>query len=330
MRRTSARAGRRTKERATRTLLTVALVVSIGPAAALATEGGMGRPITGMQVVPFAGVIPPDPGFIWQLGFLYYSGEMEAGIETPIGGELVAGLEADLSLIMATGIYVWEDSNPRWDFATMFTVPHITVDVEARAGLGGLQTTRNDDDSDVFDLYFAPIIASWHRSQVEHWSLALYAYAPTADYEPGRLANPGMNVWTWIPTVGYTRLFQQGTLEFSGLAGIEIYSENDDTGYQNGELFHVDLLLMKRFATGWGAGLVGGMIEQLSGDDGGPLTSRTDGFEGHSLGLGPAVSWTRKTRGGHQVDFNARWVPEFDVENRFEGNAALLTLGFTY
>lgn len=30
----------------------------------LAVEGGLGHTITGLQVTPFAGIIPPDPGFI--------------------------------------------------------------------------------------------------------------------------------------------------------------------------------------------------------------------------------------------------------------------------
>jgi hypothetical protein len=313
-----------------RAILTAAILMVAGADLAPAAEGGLGRPITGMQVVPFAGVIPPDPGFIWQTGFLAYSGEIEGSVQTPIGGELVAGLDVDLSLFTATGIYVWQDDNPRWDFASMITVPYIMVDVDAQAGIGGLQAMGQDDDSDLFDLFFAPIIASWHKSEVEHWSFALYAYAPTADYEVGRLANPGLNVWTWIPSVGYTRLFKQGTVELSGLVGVEFYSENDDTGYQNGEIFRLDLLAMKRYANGWGLGLVGGMIEQLSGDDGGALTELTNGFEGHSLGAGLAASWTRKTSRGNQIDLNLRWVSEFDVENRFEGDAALLSLGFTY
>ena len=33
------------------------------PAPANAVEGGMQRAISGMQIAPFAGVIPPEPGF---------------------------------------------------------------------------------------------------------------------------------------------------------------------------------------------------------------------------------------------------------------------------
>lgn len=283
-----------------------------------------------MQVVPFAGVIPPDPGFIWQLGFLHYTGEIGGERTVPIGGQLAVDLDLDLSLATATGIYVWNTKGERWNYASMLTVPYIFVDVDAEVVLEPFELSRQDDAADFFDLYFAPIIASYHVSQVEHWSFALYVYAPTADYEVGRLANPGLNTWTVTPTVVYTRLFKQGTLEFSALGGVEFYTENDATNYQNGEIFRLDLLLMKRFKNGWGAGVIGGWIEQLSDDEGGLLTEITDGFKGHSLGLGPTVSYTHKTEAENQIDFNLRWVPEFDVENRFEGSGILATVGFTF
>ena len=193
-----------------------------------------------------------------------------------------------------------------------------------------LYILRQDSVADFFDLYFAPIIASYHVSQVEHWSFALYAYAPTADYEVGKLANPGLNVWTVTPTVGYTRLFKEGTLEFSALSGVEFYTENDATNYQNPEIFRLDLLVMKRYKNGWGLGLVGGWIQQLSGDDGGLVTEITDGFKGRAFGLGPALGYTHKTEAKNQIDFNFRWVPEFGVENRFEGGGLLVTVGFTF
>jgi len=45
----------------------VALIVFISlPSSAFAVEGGLGRPISGMSIAPFAGVIPPEPGFAAQ------------------------------------------------------------------------------------------------------------------------------------------------------------------------------------------------------------------------------------------------------------------------
>ena len=38
---------------------------------ALAVEGGLGRPISGMSIAPFAGVVPPEPGLAFAAGETY-------------------------------------------------------------------------------------------------------------------------------------------------------------------------------------------------------------------------------------------------------------------
>ena len=59
---------------------------------------------------------------------------------------------------------------PRWNFAPMFSLPYIAVDVDAKAVLGGGSRRASDSASNLYDLYFAPIIASYHVSELEHWS----------------------------------------------------------------------------------------------------------------------------------------------------------------
>ena len=49
--------------------LSVALALAGACVPAHATEGGLGRPITGLQGTSYAGVVPPTPGFnLAQLG----------------------------------------------------------------------------------------------------------------------------------------------------------------------------------------------------------------------------------------------------------------------
>ena len=53
----------------------VALIVFISlPPSAFAVEGGLVQPISGMSTAPFAGVIPPEPGFVFATGETYYEG----------------------------------------------------------------------------------------------------------------------------------------------------------------------------------------------------------------------------------------------------------------
>lgn len=307
----------------------LALSGLVAAGGAHATEGGLGRSITGMQITPYAGIVPPEPGMQWTLGYVYYDGTIGTSRPAPIAGEVAFGLEGDISLYSATGVYVWPTGEGRWNYASMLTVPYIMPDVTATLEVGGLRRQVSDSASNLFDLYFAPVIASYHVSQVEHWSFGLYVYAPTAEYDPDRLANPGLNVWTVSPGVGYTRLFQGGTLEFSALGAFDWYSENEDTDYKNGLVWRLDALLVKRTASGWGFGGAGGWIQQLQ-DDSGPTADLLDGFRGRSFGLGPVVTYGKKWQDGTHLDLQLRYLAEFGVERRFEGEPLQVTASFGF
>lgn len=81
-------------------------------------------------------------------------------------------------------------------------------------------------------------------------------------------------------------------------------------------MFRIDSLLVERFPTGWCVGAVGGWIY--------PLADRLNGFKGRSLIHGPMVNCFKKWQGG-QVEFSLRWLHEFDVKNRTQGNPAVLS-----
>ena len=71
----------------------IAMALSMGAAPPAHTvEGGVGRPITGQQITPFAGIIPPESGFIWQLGYITYEGDIGAARQIPnIVGQRLEG-----------------------------------------------------------------------------------------------------------------------------------------------------------------------------------------------------------------------------------------------
>jgi len=304
-------------------LATAVLLGTLALVAALpahAVEGGLGRSITGMQITSYVGVIPPEPGMQWSLSYVQYDGKIGASRPAPIAGQVSLGLEGDVSLWAASGVYVWPTRTGRWNFASMLTVPYIDADVTANLqGPLGNQVRVQDSASNLFDVYFAPVIAGFHINEVQHLSFGLYVYAPTAKYTPGKLANPGLNVWTVSPAAGYTHLFQKGTLEFSVLGGMDWYSRNDDTDYKNGLVLRTDTLLVKRTASGWGFGAAAGWLQQVQ-DDESDLADRLDGFKGRSFGVGPVLTYGKKWSGGEHVDVSFRYLSEFSVRNRFEGD----------
>jgi len=296
---------------------------------AWATEGGLGRTITGTTVQSFAGVVPPTPGFDAAIGYAYYSGEISASREVPVNNLVTLGLDATFDMLSVTGMYVWDTGESRWNFASMATLPFakldVTADLSTHLGMSPLNRLEVNDKADwgVFDPFFAPIIAGYHFDQTRHMSLALYIYTDWGDYDPDRLANLSLNNWTYSPTIAYTQLMQKGTLEFTTVGAVDFYTRNDATDYENGAVLRIDAMLVKRFANGWGIGGVGGLIEQLE-DDEGPTADRLNGFKGRAFALGPIVDYTKKWDGG-QVEFAARWLKEFDVTRRLEGDPLMVT-----
>ncbi|MFD1218112.1 SphA family protein [Microbulbifer celer] len=305
------------------------LLLLLLPTRAFATEGALGRAATGAQGTFYAGLVPPEPGFSFQLTYLGYSGSIRGQREVPIAGELAVGLDATLNIMSLTGSYVWDTGPGKWNFASMVTVPFIHVTARAEATLAPFTTSNSDRQSGLFDVYFAPVIAGRHFSETRHLSLSLYLYAPTGDYDVRRLANPGLNTWTFSPTAGYTQLMQNGTLEWSSLAAVDFYTENKKTNIHNGAVFRLDSVLVKRCNNGFGYGLAGGWIRQIE-DDTGPLVDRLGGFRGRALSLGPLVTYSWSWLDKKQATVSARWMREFEVKRRLEGNPFMLTFSLQF
>ena len=186
-----------------------------------------------------------------------------------------------------------------------------------RAGIG-----TGDNSTQFADMLFTPIAAGFHFSKTDHLTLSLPIYAPTGSYDPNRLANAGQNVWTYMPSLGYTHLGAGS--EFSLLSALEIYTRNDATDYKSGNLFRLDALWTGAVAPGWQLGVVGGWIQQLS-DDEGATAARLDGFRGRSFGAGPIANWSGKL-GGTPSTLSFRWVADFEAKNRAKGNGVAVTL----
>ena len=53
-------------------------------------------------------------------------------------------------------------------------------------------------------------------------------------------------------------------------------------------------------------------------------------FSGRSLGIGPAVAYKKSFSKESSIDFNLRWVKEFDVKNRLEGEPLVLLVAFAF
>jgi hypothetical protein len=292
----------------------------------LAAEGGVGRPITGQQVFSNAGVIPPAPGWVMSLTSIWYDGDLKGNTQVPIVGALSTGVDMKVSYTMANFTRIWDTGKGSWNYASAIGVPVQYTDVTASITGPRGRTLGNEDTGTQFaDMLVTPIAAGYHFDEVNHLSLSLPIYVPTGAYNDNRLANPGQNTYTFMPTVAFTHADGKGG-EFTLSGGLEFYTENNATDYKNGDIFTLDALWTHGFGNGWNAGLVAGYIQQITDDSG---SGSTTGFRGRSVGAGPSVGWSGKFADA-QASVSARWVPEFDTKNRPEGNGFNINLTLAF
>jgi hypothetical protein len=309
--------------------LTAAVLLVAPIWCAYGVEGGLGRSITGLQVTDYAGVVPPEPGWGVSLGYVHYTGDLSASRQVPISGQAVLGMKATFDLYSANALYIWPTGEGQWNFASLVSIPFANVDTTAGLDVGARQATISDGfRGDLYDISVVPVIASYHFDKTHHLGLALYISAPTGKFDTNRFANPSLNAWVYSPTVSYTLLASEGTLDWSTAVGVDISSWNHATDYRSGVVFHVDTQLVKHWQNGLALGVTGGWIEQLS-DDQGALADRLDGFKGSSLAAGVTAGYQHKV-GQSTLALSVRWLHEFDVTRRLKGAPLMVTGSVTF
>jgi hypothetical protein len=300
----------------------VALAGACGAQPVFATEGGLGRPVAGTSVLSGVGVVPPEQVWIASIEELYLDGSISGSRQVPVGGRSSLGLTGQVSFTLATLVRTWGNVGG-WDLASGFTLPYVWELARGTFSVGQRTATTSDRASNLYDLYFTPILAGWHFSQNDHIALSFNVWAPTGNYEAGALANPSLNTWTFVPQIAYTHLMPKYGLEFDAVMSFQFYTRNSATDYQNAPLFTLDVMGLKKFANGWGAGVVMGTVQQL-GNDTGPVADRLDGFVGHDFTVGPIVTYEMKVAGKAPLSMSVRWVPSVTSTNRLKSTKTFL------
>ncbi len=294
-----------------------------------ATESALGRPVAGSSVLTGVAEVPPAGIYVVNLEDLYLDGSISGSRTVPINGKASLGIDAKINFTLASILRGW-GSIGGWSFASGITVPYVWTEVTGTAGVGRFTSSTTQSASNFYDLYFTPIEAGYSFSANSHIALSFNFWAPTGGYNPNALANTSLNNWTFVPQVAWTQLVPEYGLEFDVVAGLQFYTRNHDTDYQNGALFTLDALALKRFANGVGVGLVMGTVQQLA-DDTGPLADRLNGFRGHDFALGPIITYDTKIGGKAPFSASLRWVPSIASTNRLKSTSTVMataTLAF--
>jgi hypothetical protein len=281
----------------TSTLAVALFAILVLPASSLrAEEGGSGHYLPG-SMSSFMDAPPPKGAFIVRYNMVYYTGDLSVNEPLPIAGLQTLGAEADswahgVTLGWGTPI----DLGERLTWSVTATVPYVWMDVSANVTAGGITGQRTSSVNGLGDIVLMPVMLNYGISSNWSANFRVAGYAPTGEYEVGRLANTGKNFWSIEPTLGVMYFGQKNGIEASVYFGADYNFENPDTDYKTGTQLHVDGTLAQHFPLFGGLSGVGVnayWYEQVTGDSGSGASFGD--FKGRTAGLGPVLPMCSKS-----------------------------------
>jgi len=319
------------------------LLTSITCALALAAttraeETGSAHYLPG-SMASFIDAFPANPGGFAVLNFFnYYEASAGGNQSLGFGGLLTANARATVFGDTLVGIYQTPWNVLGGGLAFGAGVSYVWLEVEGQAqrlrpdGTPGPAVSRRDTANGIGDVMILPFIMGWTNILPDlKLDARLSVYAPTGEYEKGRLANVGKNYWTFEPGVMISWLSSKLGTEATLYTGVDFNTKNDATDYQSGTSLHMDATVAQHLP------LLGGFLgiganafyyQQLTGDSG--SGARLGDFEGMTCGIGPVISYVRPLGRDTTLLAEIKWLPELDTDKRLEGDYVWVKLGILF
>lgn len=321
-------------ERRTRSTVVLALFVLliVSTGFAHAEEGGSGHYFPG-SMASFMDGVSATPTFIVRLNVIDYDGRVDADLEIPISGS--TALDVDVASIAYGLTLFWRPSwgkiGEKWSYAMSTTIPFVDLTVSGTVQPAGQPAVqRSDSESGLGDILLFPVMFNYQVNPNLAANFRLGVYAPTGDYETGRLANTGKNFWTVEPTAALIYFGQKSGMEASVFFGVDFNEENPDTNYKSGTQMHLESTVAKHFPL-WGgmfgAGGTAFWYKQVTDDSG--SGANLGGFRSQANGVGPVLSYIRQI-GKKQLMAELKWLSEFSNEKRPEGDILFLKVMYKF
>jgi len=317
------------KLRLPRVLALSLVTVNLLTYSAIAEEGGAAHYLPG-GAATMSDLAPDKPGWVIEAMYLHYNADMSKNKELPVSNLITAGLNATVDSVVLGGIYTFENEVLGAQYSLGTFLPYSRLDVSATIEGNGVSAFKHDRVDGVGDITLIPAMMSWKLNDCWKANALLSVYAPTGSYEKGRLANTGLNHWTFDPTIGAAYSNAQTGFNFTAFSGVAFSTENNTTNYQNGTAIHLDASVQQLLPLGsgfLGLGVEGFYFQQVTGDSG--SGAKLGDFKGMTSGLGPVITYLLP---GENTNFIAefRWLKELDVNNRLKGDYFWLKLIYQF
>ena len=285
-----------------------------------AEEGGSGHYLPG-AISSFLDGTPDGPALITRFNGLSYQGDYTVGPPLPFAANAVANVKASSYAAGVTVCWRPDVTLPDgWSYAMNATIPYVWMEVEATVSTGQGNIRRSDRVDGIGDIVVMPAQVSYAINADLHLDGRLGVYAPTGDYQVGRLANLGKNYWTIEPTIGVLYLGKGNGIEGSLYAGIDFNTENPDTHFQTGTQVHLDGTLAQHLPLAGGLagiGVTGFYYKQIVDDSGSGVLFPN--LRGMTTGLGPVLSYVAAIN-AMTLLIETKWSHEIDTEARLAGD----------
>ena len=310
------------------TFVTIAILV---PLSTHAEEGGSGHYAPGGSA-SFIDTLPGKPGLAIANFFNSYDGSASFSKQIPTGGLITGGLDATAYSDTIVALYETPLKLLGGNYGVGLAIPFVWVKAKGEVtGPAGATFTVRDSASGIGDILFYPLMLGWTGLKGDLKSDFRFGiYAPTGDYDKGKLANVGKNYWTFEPAVLVSYMSSKIGLELSAFTGMDFNTKNHKTDYQTGSQFHLDVTVAEHLP------LLGGVIgvgangfyyQQVTGDSG--SGAMLGDFKGRTVGIGPVLSYITKIWKKDLVA-EVKWLPEMDVEKRLKGDTIWFKVGMLF
>jgi hypothetical protein len=310
-------------------VITIAGLLVLAPGLGHAEEGGAGHYTPG-GAATLIDLLPTKPGFILQPIYTYYKGDAEASRTYPVAGKITTNLEAKVNSVTLGALYTFDTTLLGARYTVGAYAPYIWQDVSATVSSAFGSIRREDKVNGFGDITLLPVGLAW---KIGNWQVGglLPIYAPTGSYEVGRLANPGLNYWTFDPTFQLAYGSEKSGFNASLFAGMTFNTENNDTDYKSGSVLHVEASVQQLLPLGpgfIGLGANAFLYEQVTGDSGSGAV--LGDFKGRKMGIGPALTYILPLKNESLLAAEFRWLPELDTKNTLDGNYFWLKTAYKF
>ncbi len=179
------------------TLLALVTLATLVPISAHTEEGGSGHYMPG-GAASFIDTLPGKPGLAIANYFNYYDGDASVSKQLPSGGLVAAGLDATAYSDTVVALYQTPLKLLGGYYAVGLAIPYVWLKAKGQVtGPLGNTITVRDRANGIGDITLYPFMLGWTGLNGDlKYDVRLGIYAPTGDYDKGKLANVGKNYRT--------------------------------------------------------------------------------------------------------------------------------------